>query len=75
MELSDELCNEDILTENAQLRKQKLKTQDKLRVERRNQRDSDRKENATEELLTEIHDNLKSIGKSLKVQTEVFRKV
>ena len=63
----DEICmSQDVLDENAKLRREKLKNQDKLRKERATHRVNDRKTNASEELLTEIRDNLKLVGNGLK---------
>ena len=66
LEVSDIAGCQDVLDENARLRKQKVKATDKLRKERRTQLDVDRKENAIEELLTDIQENLKTVGKDLK---------
>lgn len=66
LEVSDEAACNDILDEAAKLRKQKVKAQDKLRKERRLQIDQCRKENAHEELLNEIQENLNNVGKHLK---------
>lgn len=66
LEISDHLGDQDIIEENVRLRKQKVRASDKLRKERRSQLEIDRKENAIEELLSAIQENLKNVGKSLE---------
>ena len=66
LEVSDIAGDQDLLDENAKLRRQKVKATDRLRKERRSQLEFDRKETAIEELLTDIQENLKSVGKDLK---------
>lgn len=58
--------DDDVYDEHEKLRKQKQKAQDKLRLDRKVTRDGDRRDNAIEELLENITDNLKTVGKNLK---------
>ena len=66
LEVDEEVGDQDVLEDNVRLRKQKIKATDKLRKERKCQVDHDRKENAIEELLTNIQENLKNVNSSLK---------
>lgn len=66
LEVSDIAGDQDILDENARLRKEKVRATDKLRKERRAQLEVDRKENAITDLLEQIQQNLQIVGKDLK---------
>jgi predicted phosphodiesterase len=65
-EIRDALSEEDISPDEASLRAQKQLQVDVERRERAQQREQDRKNNATEALLTEISSDLRKIGKKLR---------
>lgn len=65
-EIRESLAQQQFLTEDGRLRREKQMEADLLRKERTENREEDRKANASEALLTEIRADLKGLGKKLR---------
>ena len=66
LELSDEAGDQGLIDDNHKLRRQKQRATDKLRQANKIQRQQDQRDNATQELLSNIQENLQNVGKGLK---------